>query len=79
MRYQTPCMTQIGEPVTMDALGSWVHEVLEPEQLTASKIRYGRRKISRGTLILLWALRVYVVLMLFVISLAVWNALHVAT
>jgi len=63
----------------MDALGSWVHEVLEPEQLTASKIRYGRRKISRGTLILLWALRVYVVLMLFVISLAVWNALHVAT
>jgi hypothetical protein len=39
---------------------------------------YGRRDLSRGTLVLLWALRAYVVLMVFIISLAVWNALHVA-
>ncbi len=76
MNYQTPCMTEIGEPSALDSMESWVHEVLEPDQLTASKMRYGRRKLSRGTLVLLWALRVYVVFMICIISLAVWNALH---
>ena len=78
MDYQTPCMQQLGQTGALDSLGSWVHEVLEPEQLTASKMRYGRRKLSRGTLILLWALRVYVVFMVFIIGLAVWTALHTA-
>jgi hypothetical protein len=54
----------------------WVHEVLEPDQLTTAKIRYGRKKLGRGTLALLWALRVYVVFMIFIIGLVVWKALH---
>ncbi len=62
----------------MDSSTSWVREVLEPDQLTASKMRYGRRKLSRGTLVLLWALRFYVVFMVFIVSLAIWNALHPA-
>ena len=59
-------------------MGSWVHEVLEADQLTAAKMRYGRRKLSRGTLVLLWALRFYVVFMVLIIGLAIWNALHTA-
>jgi len=39
---------------------------------------YGRRALSPGTLVLLWALRVYVVFMVCIIALAVWNALHAA-
>jgi len=54
----------------------WVHEVLEPDQLTAARMRYGRKKLGTGTLVLLWALRVYVVFMIFIIGLAVWNTLH---
>jgi hypothetical protein len=76
MSYETP--RKIGEPSSLDSLGSWVHDVLEPDQLTASKKPYGRRKLSRGTLVLLWALRGYVVFMIFIVGLAVWNALHPA-
>ena len=71
-------MAPIGKPEALDAQEAWVHEVLEPDQLTASKMRYGRRNLSRGMLLLLWTLRVYVVFMAFIISLAVWNALHAA-
>jgi hypothetical protein len=55
---------------------SWVHDVLEPGQLTASKMRLGRRKLGRGTLVLLWALRAYVVLMFFIVAMAIHNAIH---
>ena len=55
---------------------SWVHEVLEPDQLTASKIHLERRKLGTGTTILLWALRAYVVLMIFIVVLAIHNAIH---
>jgi hypothetical protein len=70
-------MTQIGELSTLDSMESWVHEVLEPDQLTSAKMPYGPSKLSRGTLVLLWALRGYVVFMVFIIGLAVWNSLHV--
>jgi hypothetical protein len=81
MSYQTACMTDVAEPDTadsVDSMDSWVYEVLEPDQLTAAKMSYGPRKLSRGTLVLLWALRGYVVFMAVIIGLAVWNALHVA-
>jgi hypothetical protein len=78
MRHETPCLTEIGERSTLDSSISWVHEVLEPDQFTASKTHYGQRKLSRGTLVLLWALRVYVVFMVFIVGLAVWNTLHSA-
>lgn len=71
-------MTQIGEPDTLDSMGSWVSDALEPAQLTASTMRFGRRKLSRGTLFLLWALRFYAVFMVVIIGLAVWNALYPA-
>jgi hypothetical protein len=54
----------------------WVHEVLEPDQLTSARTRYGRKKLGVGTLVLLWGLRVYVVFMICIIALAVWNTLH---
>jgi len=55
----------------------WVQEVLEPAQLSTAKQDFGRRALSRGTLALLWAMRVYVILMVFLIAFQVWNALHV--
>ena len=55
---------------------SWVHEVLEPEQLSNTKQRFGRRRLSRGTLLLLWGLRLYVLLMVLLIAFQIWNALH---
>jgi hypothetical protein len=57
-------------------VGTWVREALEPDQLTTSKMPYGRCKLSRGTLWLLWGLRVYVVFMAWIIVVAVWSALH---
>ena len=76
MHHPTARTTEMEEMSAMDPSNSWVREVLEPDQLTASKMRYGRRKLSRGTLALLWALRVYVVFMLVIVGLAIWNALH---
>lgn len=49
-------------------MGTWIHEVLEPEQLSTAPQPFGRQKMSRATLTILWILRVYVVLMLFVIA-----------
>jgi len=55
---------------------TWVHEVLEPDQFSTAKQRFGRHLLSRRTLIVLWALRIYVLLMLLLIALQIWNALH---
>lgn len=54
---------------------AWVYEVLEPDQLSKAKPLYGQRELSRGTLILLWCLRFYVVLMVFIIVVEIRNAL----
>jgi hypothetical protein len=56
--------------------GTWVHEVLEPDQLSTAKQRFGRRTLGRRTLVLFWALRIYVLLMVFLIAFQAWNALH---
>jgi hypothetical protein len=56
----------------------WVHEVLEPDQLTRAKHSLGRQVLSRRTLFLLWGLRVYVVLMVLLVALQTWNAFHTA-
>jgi len=62
--------------MTPQQTGTWVHEVLEPDQLSTAKQRFGRRTLDRRTLVLLWALRVYVLLMVFLIAFQAWNALH---
>jgi len=54
----------------------WVHEVLEPDQLSTAKQRFGRARLTRGTVVLLWGLRVYVLLMTYLIGVQIWNALH---
>jgi hypothetical protein len=56
----------------------WVHEVLEPDQLSTAKQPFGRQPLSRKTKILLWGLRVYVVLMVLLVVLQTWNAFHTA-
>jgi hypothetical protein len=55
---------------------SWVHEVLEPEQLSSGKPQYGRRQLGPTTLLLLWVLRLYVLLMILLIAYQVWNAFY---
>jgi hypothetical protein len=69
---------EIGEQMHMtpQQTKTWVHEVLEPEQLSTAKQSFGRRTLSRGTLALLWAMRIYVILMVFLIAFQVWNTLH---
>jgi hypothetical protein len=53
-----------------------VREVLEPDQLSASKHRFGPARLTRGTVVLFWALRIYVVLMTLLVGLQIWNAVH---
>jgi hypothetical protein len=55
---------------------SWIHEVLEPDQLASTKPLFGRRKLGATTLALLWILRLYVLLMIFLIGYQVWSAFH---
>ena len=55
---------------------AWVNEVLEPDQLSTGKNRFGRATLTGGTVVLLWGLRVYVLLMTFLIGMEVWNAMH---
>jgi len=54
----------------------WVYDVLEPDQISTAKPGFGRRNLNRGTVFILWALRVYVILMVVLIGVQVWNALH---
>ncbi len=71
--------SEMGERMHMTSqqTETWVHEVLEPDQLSTAKMSFGRRTLSRGTLALLWGMRVYVILMVFLIAFQVWNAFHV--
>jgi hypothetical protein len=54
----------------------WVQEVLEPEQLSGSKKRFPLKKLSPGMLVIFWALRVYVLVMIALICFEVWNVVH---
>ena len=57
---------------------NWVREVLEPDQLSSAKREQhvGRRQLKPRTVIILWALRLYVVLMMFIIAYQIWSALQ---
>lgn len=63
---------------TQEDPATWVQEVLEPEQLSTVKQeqRFGRRRLNGGTLLLMWAMRLYVLLMVFIIAQTIWQALH---
>ena len=55
-----------------------VLSLLEADQVVAAKreTHFGPRKFSFGLKILLWGLRVYVVLMMVIILVSVFQALH---
>ena len=72
------CEATITDLAKAEAPENWVREVLEPDQLTTARMHFGRKKLTKGTLVLLWALRVYVVFMICIMALAVWNTLHTA-
>jgi len=57
-----------------EAVKNWVHEELDPDQLSSGKLSYGRRKLGMGTLILFWGLRVYVLMMILLVGFQIWNA-----
>jgi len=58
------------------AVPAWVRQVLEPDQLSTAKHGYGRAKLTGGTMLLLWGLRVYVLLMTVLIGVQIWNVMH---
>ena len=57
-----------------------VLSLLEADQMVAAKRRthFGRKHLSFGTKALLWALRIYVVAMLIVVLVSVYQAVHAA-
>ena len=55
---------------------AWVHEALDPDQLSTGKRRYSQRKLGLGITILFWALRIYVVMMFLLVGLLIWNTFH---
>ena len=57
-----------------------VLSLLEADQVVAAKRRthFGRKNLSFGTKILLWGLRIYVVAMLVIVLISVYQAIHAA-
>jgi hypothetical protein len=57
-----------------------VLSVLEADQIVAAKqqTHFGRRTLSRGTRVLLWGLRVYVVIMLVLVVISAFRVIHFA-
>ena len=57
-----------------------VLSLLEPDQLVATKehTRFGLRSLSVGTRVQLWALRIYVVVMMIIVALSVFRAIQAA-
>ncbi len=55
-----------------------VRSLLEEDQLVAFKqrTRFGRRKFSPGLTVLLWALRIYVVVMLIIVVIQIVRTLR---
>ncbi len=57
---------------------SWPADALEPEQLSENvqQRHYGKKQLSPGAKILFWALRVYALFMLALVTYQAWNNLH---
>jgi hypothetical protein len=57
-----------------------VLSLLEADQVVAAKRRthFGRKNLSTGTKALLWGLRIYVVAMLVIVLISVYQAVHAA-
>jgi len=59
-----------------DTSPTWVREALEPDQMASARQPLGRQVLSRRTVILLWGLRFYVVLMVILVAVQTWNVFH---
>jgi len=67
----TPAQLTLEDPQAILSL-------LEADQVVAAKrTHFGRQNLSAATRVLLWCLRIYVVVMLFIVLLSVLRALHV--
>ncbi|HEV2357656.1 MAG TPA: hypothetical protein VGZ23_08630 [bacterium] len=66
------------DPADVEPRREEVLSVLEPDQLFAAKqhARLGPARLSRGTRVLMWGLRVYVIAMLVIVVVAVMQTLH---
>jgi hypothetical protein len=66
------------EPRDLDMKPETVFSLLEEDQLFAAKQRalLGQARLSRGTRVLMWCLRGYVILMLIVVVVAIVHATH---
>ena len=54
-----------------------VLSLLEADQVVAAKqARFGRKKLSLKMQLLLWGLRIYVIVMLLIVAISVYRALH---
>ncbi len=55
-----------------------VLSLLEADQVVAAKqrTRFGRRRLSLSVRLMLWGLRVYVIIMLVIVVISVFRALH---
>ncbi len=64
--------------VDLEGRPEMVLSVLEPDQLIAAKKRthVGPRRLTSGVHVLLWALRLYVILMVILVAIQVLNAVH---
>jgi hypothetical protein len=72
-----PIAADTGQPHLEDP--RVVLSLLEADQVVAAKeqMRFGRQKLSPGVRALLWALRVYVVVMMIIVFVSVLRAVHV--
>jgi hypothetical protein len=72
-----PIAADTGQPHLEDP--RVVLSLLEADQVVAAKeqMRFGRQKLSPGVRALLWALRVYVVVMMIIVLISVLRAVHV--
>ncbi len=63
--------------ITSQEPANWVQHVLKPEQLSTARYanHFGRQKLKPSTLVILWTLRVYVVVMFLLVIYQVWMAL----
>ncbi|GAC1566512.1 MAG: hypothetical protein NVS3B14_09440 [Ktedonobacteraceae bacterium] len=64
--------------ITSQETSTWVREVLEPGQLSTAKRvqRARRRQLSPETVIILWVLRLYVVVMMLIIAYQIWTVIQ---
>ena len=64
-------------PAELGSTEAWVRDVLEPDQLVEAKEEHlGRARLGRGTRLLMWGLRGYVVFMMIVVAYRMLTTMH---